>query len=75
MPAVAPSPVASSLELLRETFEGPAGPSTYFIDNGPKAGFFGGRVGGRVPTRAARQTGGPSPGGRTRGWPDQGPPT
>ena len=41
MPAVSPSPVTSSLELLRETFEGPSGPSTYFIDNDPKAGFFG----------------------------------
>lgn len=41
MSAVPTSAVASSLELLRETFEGPAGPSTYFIDNDPKAGFFG----------------------------------
>lgn len=41
MSAVPASVVASSLELLRETFEGPSGPSTYFIDNDPKAGFFG----------------------------------
>lgn len=41
MSAVPPSAVASSLELLRETFEGPAGSSTYYIDNDPKAGFFG----------------------------------
>ncbi len=26
--------------LLRETFEGPPGPSTYFIDNDPRAGLF-----------------------------------
>ncbi len=26
--------------LLQETFEGPSGPSTYFIDNDPNAGFF-----------------------------------
>src|SRR5262245_59151236 len=26
--------------LLRETFEGPTGPTTYFIDNDKKAGFF-----------------------------------
>src|SRR6266542_697134 len=30
----------AALTLLRETFEGPAGPSTYFIDNYPKAGLF-----------------------------------
>jgi len=30
----------AALTLLRETFEGPAGPSTYFIDNNPKAGLF-----------------------------------
>lgn len=41
MSTVAASPVVSSLALIRETFEGPAGPSTYFIDNDPKAGFFG----------------------------------
>jgi hypothetical protein len=29
------------LTLLKETFEGPSGPSTYFIDNDPKAGLFG----------------------------------
>jgi len=31
---------SATATLLRETFEGPAGPSTYFIDNDPKAGFF-----------------------------------
>ena len=41
MSAVSVSAVASSLELLRETFEGPSGPSTYYIDNDPKGGFFG----------------------------------
>ena len=41
MAEVAISPIAeASLALLRETFEGPSGPSTYFIDNDPKAGFF-----------------------------------
>ncbi len=30
----------AALTLLRETFEGPSGPSTYFIDNNPKAGLF-----------------------------------
>ena len=41
MSATPASAVGSSLELLRETFEGPAGHSTYYIDNDPKAGFFG----------------------------------
>ena len=31
---------SATTTLLRETFEGPAGPSTYFIDNDKKAGFF-----------------------------------
>jgi hypothetical protein len=31
---------SATVTLLRETFEGPTGPSTYFIDNDPKAGFF-----------------------------------
>jgi hypothetical protein len=30
----------AALILLRETFEGPSGPSTYFVDNNPKAGLF-----------------------------------
>lgn len=30
----------ASLILLRETFEGPSGPSTYFIDDDPGAGLF-----------------------------------
>ena len=42
-----PKPSADSpavdavLALLKEAFEGPSGPSTYFIDNDPKAGLFG----------------------------------
>ena len=40
-----PSPESPAVEavlvLLKETFEGPSGPSTYFIDNDPKAGLFG----------------------------------
>ena len=31
---------AALLTLLRETFEGPTGPSTYYIDNDPKAGLL-----------------------------------
>jgi hypothetical protein len=31
---------SATTTLLRETFEGPAGPSTYFIDNDRRAGFF-----------------------------------
>jgi DinB superfamily len=31
---------SATATLLREAFEGPAGPSTYFIDNDKKAGFF-----------------------------------
>ena len=56
-----PSALASSLELLRETFEGPAGPSTYFIDNDPKAGFFG-ALDGVTAAQASRPT---RPGGAT----------
>ncbi len=41
MTKVASSPVTeASITLLKETFEGPNGPSTSFIDNGPSAGFF-----------------------------------
>ncbi len=37
----APTTIDSATStLLHETFEGPAGPSTYFIDNDKKAGFF-----------------------------------
>ena len=61
MPAVTLSPVASSLELLRETFEGPAGPATYFIDNDPKGGFFG-ALDGLTAAEASRPT---RPGGPT----------
>ena len=32
--------VPAILTLLRETFEGPSGPSTYYIDNDPSAGFL-----------------------------------
>jgi hypothetical protein len=38
--AVSSPAVEASRTLLRETFEGPAGPSTYYIDNDPKAGLF-----------------------------------
>jgi hypothetical protein len=42
MPQVIASEVfESTLTLLRETFEGAQGPSTYFLDNAPGAGFFG----------------------------------
>jgi hypothetical protein len=41
MAEVVSSPITeASLALLRETFEGPGGPSTYYIDNDPKAGLF-----------------------------------
>ena len=41
MTVVACSPAAeASRAILRETFEGPAGPSTYYIDNDPKGGLF-----------------------------------
>lgn len=61
MSAVTTSAVGSSLELLRETFEGPAGPSTYYIDNNPKAGFFG-AVDALTAAEASRPT---RPGGPT----------
>jgi hypothetical protein len=32
--------IPASLTLLRETFEGASGPSTYYIDNDPSAGFL-----------------------------------
>jgi hypothetical protein len=38
--AVSSSVAEASRILLKETFEGPAGPSTYYIDNDPKAGLF-----------------------------------
>jgi hypothetical protein len=38
--AASSSVTRAALILLRETFEGPSGPSTYFIDNDPKAGLF-----------------------------------
>ena len=61
MSAVPASATAASLELLRETFEGPAGPSTYFIDNDPKGGFFG-TVDAATAAEASRptRTGGPT---------------
>jgi hypothetical protein len=52
---------ASSLELLRETFEGGNGPSTQFLDNGPESGFFG-VIGGLTAAQASRPT---RPGGAT----------
>ena len=36
-----PAVIDAVLTLLKETFEGPSGPSTYFIDNDPRAGVFG----------------------------------
>ena len=32
--------IHATLTLLRETFEGPSGSSTYYIDNDPSAGFL-----------------------------------
>jgi DinB superfamily len=41
MPEVAQPDVAEAVAtLLRETFEGPSGASTYFIDNDPRAGLL-----------------------------------
>ena len=48
------SPAAdTALILLKETFEGPSGPSTYFIDNDPKAGLFG-AIDSLSPSEASR---------------------
>ena len=48
------SPAAdAALILLKETFEGPSGPSTYFIDNDPKAGLFG-AIDSLSPSEASR---------------------
>ena len=48
------TPVADAiLALLKETFEGPSGSSTYFIDNDPKAGLFG-AIDALSPTEASR---------------------
>lgn len=41
MPQFVTPAVESCLVLLRETFEGASGASTYFIDNDPGAGFLG----------------------------------
>jgi hypothetical protein len=42
MPQVIASEVfESTLTLLRETFEGAQGPSTYYLDSAPGSGFFG----------------------------------
>ena len=35
-----PAVARAVLTLLEETFEGPSGPSTYYIDNNPRAGFL-----------------------------------
>ena len=45
--------VEAVLTLLKETFEGPSGPSTYFIDNDPKAGLFG-AIDALSPSEASR---------------------
>ena len=45
--------VDAVLVLLKETFEGPSGPSTYFIDNDPKAGLFG-AIDALSPSEASR---------------------
>jgi hypothetical protein len=50
--------VESVLTLLKETFEGPSGPSTYYIDNDPKAGLFG-AIDALSPSEASRA---PKPG-------------
>jgi hypothetical protein len=47
--------------LLRETFEGPSGPSTYYIDNDPGAGLFG-AIAALTPAQASAA---PSPGAAT----------
>ncbi len=48
------SPVAEAvLTLLKETFEGPSGPSTYYIDNDPRAGLFG-AIDALSPSEASR---------------------
>ena len=62
MANVATTRVAESLRtLLRETFEGPAGPSTYFIDNDPQAGLLA-TIDRLSPAEASRPT---RPGGAT----------
>lgn len=59
-----PSPdspaVDAVLVLLRETFEGPSGPSTYFIDNNPEAGLFA-AVEALSPSEASRTPGSDAP--------------
>jgi hypothetical protein len=45
--------IEAALTLLKETFEGPSGPSTYFIDNDPKAGLFG-AIDSLSPSEASR---------------------
>lgn len=49
------------LTLLRETFEGPPGPSTYYIDNDPRAGLLA-AIDALTPTQASAA---PSPGAAT----------
>jgi len=59
MTTSAPAPVSivpASLVLLRETFEGPSGPSTYYIDNDPSAGFLA-TLGGLPAADASRPLG------------------
>ncbi len=57
-PSPVTDPADAILTLLKETFEGPSGPSTYFIDNDPKAGFFG-AIDALSPSEASRS---PRPG-------------
>jgi hypothetical protein len=45
--------VESVLTLLKEAFEGPSGPSTYFVDNDPRAGLFG-AIDALSPSEASR---------------------
>jgi hypothetical protein len=52
-PAPASPVVEAILTLLKETFEGPSGPSTYFIDNDPRAGLFG-AIDALSPSEASR---------------------
>ena len=48
--------VPAALTLLRETFEGPSGPSTYYIDNDPSAGFLA-TLGGLSAAQASKSFG------------------
>jgi len=54
--SVSPSIVPAALTLLRETFQGPSGPSTYYIDNDPSAGFLA-TLGGLSAAQASKPSG------------------